>query len=114
MDILAYTNLNTLVGITSAALAVIVGVKIKDIGLRLYILVMITAILATAAVIESWFTHSTLIKSATVGWVIGYITDDILLTVNTLMPTFVKDLLSEILDGIKIKIERWLGIDNNR
>ena len=114
MDLLTGINVNVLAGMVASALAVCVGVKIREIGLRMYILVLITAVLWAAAMIETWFSDSTLMRSATVGWIVGYITDDVLLTINSLLPNFVKDLLNTVLDGIRKKVTSWLGIDNNK
>lgn len=111
MDILAIINLNAVVGMISAATAVFVGVKIREIGLRVYILVLITAVLSAAAVIETWFSDSTVMKSATIGWVIGYITDDVLLSVNSMLPNFIRDLLNSIAKAVKFKVNKWIGID---
>ena len=102
-------NLNTLVGMLAAAIAVFVGVNIKHIGVRMFVLVLMTAVLSAAAVIETWFIGSSLMKSAAVGWFIGYITDDVLLTFNALMPDFVKDALNRVLNGIKLKIDKWFS-----
>ena len=94
-------NLNTIVGMAAAAIAVLLGVSI------------IRAVLSTAAVIETWMGNSTVMKSATVGWVIGYIADDVLLTINALLPDFVKDLVDTITNGIKRKLGKWFGVDEN-
>lgn len=106
-------NLNTIVGMAAAAIAVLLGVSIKEVGYRVYILVLISAVLSTAAVIETWMGNSTVMKSATVGWVIGYIADDVLLTINALLPDFVKDLVDTITNGIKRKLGKWFGVDKN-
>lgn len=106
-------SLNTIVGMATAAIAVLLGVSIKEVGYRVYILVLISAVLSTAAVIETWMGNSTVMKSATVGWVIGYIADDVLLTINALLPDFVKDLVDTITNGIKRKLGKWFGVDEN-
>nr|DAR38895.1 MAG TPA: hypothetical protein [Caudoviricetes sp.] len=106
-------SLNTIVGMAAAAIAVLLGASIKEIGYRVYILVLISAVLSTAAVIETWMENSTIMKSATVGWVIGYISDDVLLTINALLPDFVKDLVDTVTNGIKRKLSKWFGVDEN-
>lgn len=113
MEHITFVNAKSLVGMIAAATAVFVGVNIREIGIRAYVLVLITAVLATAAVIETWFSNSTVMKSATVGWIIGYITDDVLLTINSLLPNFIKDLLDSVTSGIKNKIDKWLWLDKN-
>lgn len=105
-------NLNTIVGMVSAILAVLLGVSIREVGHRVYVLVLVTAALSTAAVIETWLAHSTVMKSATVGWIIGYITDDVLLTINALLPDFIKDLVDTVANGIRRKLNKWFGIDD--
>lgn len=105
-------NLNTIAGMIAAAIAVLIGVSIKELGYRVYVLVLITAVLSAAAVIETWLRGSTVMKSATVGWVIGYITDDVLLTINTLLPDFIKDLVDTVTTGIRRKIGKWFGVDD--
>lgn len=106
-------SLNTIVGMATAAIAVLLGVSIKEVGYRVYVLVLISAVLCTAAVIETWMENSTIMKSATVGWVIGYIADDVLLTINALLPDFVKDLVDTVTNGIKRKLGKWFGVDKN-
>lgn len=106
-------SLNTIVGMATAAIAVLLGVSIKEVGYRVYVLVLISAVLCTAAVIETWMENSTIMKSATVGWVIGYIADDVLLTINALLPDFVKDLVDTVTNGIKRKLGKWFGVDEN-
>lgn len=106
-------SLNTIVGMATAAIAVLLGVSIKEVGYRVYVLVLISAVLSTAAVIETWMENSTIMKSATVGWVIGYIADDVLLTINALLPDFVKDLVDTVTNGIKRKLSKWFGVDEN-
>ena len=106
-------NLNTIVGMIAAAIAVLIGVSIKELGYRVYVLVLITAVLSAAAVIETWLRGSTVMKSATVGWVIGYITDDVLLTINALLPDFIKDLVDTVTTGIRRKIGKWFGVDED-
>lgn len=105
--------LNKIVGMGAAVIAILLGVSIKEIGYRVYILVLISAVLSTAAVIETWMENSTIMKSATVGWVIGYIADDVLLTINALLPDFVKDLVDTVTNGIKRKLSKWFGVDEN-
>lgn len=105
-------NLNTIVGMVAAVFAVLLGVSIREVGYRVYVLVLITAVLSTAAVIETWMKDSTVMKSATVGWVIGYIADDVLLTINALLPDFIKDLVDTITTGIRRKLNKWFGVDD--
>lgn len=106
-------NLNTIAGMITAAIAVLLGVSMKEVGYRVYVLVLITAVLSTAAVIETWMEHSTVMKSITVGWVIGYISDDVLLTINALLPDFIKDLVDTVANGVKRKLRKWFGIDEH-
>ena len=105
-------NLNTIVSMVAAIFAVLLGVSIREVGYRVYILVLITAVLSAAAVIETWMVDSTVMKSATVGWVIGYIADDVLLTINALLPDFIKDMVDTITNGIRRKLNKWFGVDD--
>lgn len=109
IDFAAQLGENAVVGMVASALAVIVGTKFKEVGVRMFIVFLITAMLISAAVIETWFFDSTLIKSATIGWVIGYVTDDVMLTINAMLPEFVHDTFGSITQGIKTKIDKWFG-----
>lgn len=100
---------NVAVAMFAAFVAVLVGVKIKEIGYRTFLLVMISAVLAAAAIIEAWFTDSTLMKSAAIGWIVGYLTDDVLLTFNTVLPNFIKEILDAVLQGIKKLVDKWFS-----
>lgn len=114
MDILLLIPIHTniLAAMLASALAVIMGVNIRELGLRVYVLILITAILIAAAVVETWFLNSTVYKAAAIGWGIGYITDDVLLTINALMPNFIRDLVDKVFNGIKKKVDKFFGIDD--
>ena len=102
-----FLGVNTIAGMFTSVLAVIVGTKFKEIGIRMYVVSLITAMLISASVIETWFLDSTLVKSATIGWVIGYVTDDVMLTINAMLPKFVHSTLRTIADGVRNKIDKW-------
>lgn len=97
----------------AAVIAILLGVSIKEVGYRVYVLMLITAMLSSAAIIETWMSNSTVMKSATVGWVIGYITDDVLLTINALLPDFIKDLVDTTTNGVKHKLGKWFGNEDD-
>lgn len=109
IELLSQLGSNAITGMIASALAVIIGTKFKEIGIRMLVVFIITAMLISASVIETWFSDSTIIKSATVGWVIGYVTDDIMLTINVMLPEFVHSTLDAISSGIKCKIDKWFG-----
>lgn len=109
IDFTQQVGLNTITGMFASALAVIVGTKFKEVGVRMSVVFLITAMLISAAVIETWFFDSTVIKSATIGWLIGYVTDDIMLTINAMLPDFVRTTLRTIAYGIRCKIDKWFG-----
>ena len=104
-----FLGVNTIAGMFTSVLAVIVGTKFKEIGIRMYVVFLITAMLISASVIETWFLDSTLVKSATIGWVIGYVTDDVMLTINAMLPKFVHSTLRTIADGVRNKIDKWFN-----
>lgn len=109
IDFTQHFGLNTITGMFASALAVIVETKFKKVGVRMSVVFLTTAMLISAAVIETWFFDSTVIKSATIGWLIGYVTDDIMLTITAMLPEFVRTTLRTIADGIRCKIDKWFG-----
>ena len=111
IDFLQHIGVNTIAGMVTSALAVIVGTKFKakEISIRMFVVFLITAMLISASVIETWFFDSTLAKSATIGWVIGYVTDDVMLTINAMLPEFVHSTLRTIADGVRNKIDKWFN-----
>ena len=104
-----FLGVNTIAGMFTSALAVIVGTRFKEIGIRMYVVFLITAMLISASVIETWFFDSTIVQSATIGWVIGYVTDDVMLTINAMLPEFVRSTLRTIADGVRNKIDKWFN-----
>ena len=104
-----FLGVNTIAGMFTSVLAVIVGTKFKEIGIRMYVVFLITAMLISASVIETWFFDSPLVKSATIGWVIGYVTDDVMRTINAMLPEFVHSTLRTIADGVRNKIDKWFN-----
>ena len=104
-----FLQLNTIAGMVTSALAVIVGTKFKKISIRMFVVFLITAMLISASVIETWFFDSTIAKSATIGWVIGYVIDDVMLTINAMLPEFVHSTLRTIADGVRNKIDKWFS-----
>ena len=103
MDIL---QINVAVAMFAAMSAVVIGVNIRELGVRVYTLVLITAMVISAAVIDTWLIADSLVKCAAVGWFIGYVTDDFLLTLNAIMPNFIRELVDKIFNGIKNKIDK--------
>lgn len=106
MDIL---QINVVVAMLAAMSEVVIGVNIRELGVRVYTLVLITAMVISAAVIDTWFIADSLVKCAAVGWFIGYVTDDFLLTLNAIMPNFIRELVDKIFNGIKNKIDKWFS-----
>lgn len=106
MDIL---QINVAVAMLAAMIAVVIGVNIRELGVRVYTLVLITAMVISSAVIDTWFITDSLVKCAAIGWFIGYATDDFLLTLNAIMPNFIRELVDKILNGIKNKIDKWFS-----
>ena len=104
-----FLGVNTIAGMFTSVLAVIVGTKFKEISISMYVGFLITAMLISASVIETWFFDSTIVQSATIGWVIGYVTDDVMLTINAMLPEFVHSTLRTIADGVRNKIDKWFN-----
>ena len=106
MDIL---QINVAVAMLAAMSAVVIGVNIRELGVRGYTLVLITAMVVSSAVIDTWFITDSLVKCAAIGWFIGYVTDDFLLTLNAIMPKFIREIINKIFNGIKNKIDKWFS-----
>ena len=106
MDIL---QINVAVAMLAAMGAVAIGVNIRELGVRVYTLVLITAMVVSSAVIDTWFITDSLVKCAAIGWFIGYVTDDFLLTLNAIMPKFIREIINKIFNGIKNKIDKWFS-----
>ena len=106
MDIL---QINVAVAMLAAMSAVAIGVNIRELGVRVYTLVLITAMVVSSAVIDTWFITDSLVKCAAIGWFIGYVTDDFLLTLNAIMPKFIREIINKIFNGIKNKIDKWFS-----
>lgn len=111
MELLKLINTNILGGVSFALFAVLVGTKVNVIGLRDYIFVLTIAVLGTASVIEHWFLASSFITSCLIGFSIGFLADDIYLNLKATVPEFIKEILNDILDSIKVKIKKFLGIE---
>lgn len=111
MDILKLINTNILGGVCFALFAVLVGTRINVTGFRDYIFILTIAVLGTASVIEYWFLDSSFITSCLIGFSMGFLADDIYLNLKATLPEFIKDILSDILGGIKEKIKKFLGIN---
>lgn len=111
MELLKVINANVLGGVGFALFAVLVGTRVTVTGLRDYIFILTIAVLGTASVIEHWFLDNSFITSCLIGFSIGFLADDIYLNLKATMPEFIKDILSDILNGIKEKIKIFLGID---
>lgn len=111
MELLKLINANILGGVSFALFAVLVGTRVTVTGLRDYIFILTIAVLGTASVIEHWFLDNSFITSCLIGFSIGFLADDIYLNLKATMPEFIKDILSDILNGIKEKIKKFLGIN---
>lgn len=111
MDFLKFINNNILGGVGFALFAVVVGTRLAITGLRDYICILTIAVLGTASVIEHWFLDNSFITSCLIGFSIGFLADDVYLNLKATMPEFIKDILSDILGGLKDKIKQLFGID---
>lgn len=111
MELLKLINANILGGVGFALFAVLVGTRVTVTGLRDYIFILTIAVLGTASVIEHWFLDNSFITSCLIGFSIGFLADDIYLNLKATLPEFIKDILSDILNGVKEKIKKFLGIN---
>lgn len=111
MELLNLINANLLGGVGFAAFAVLVSTRIDAIGVRDYIFVLTGAVLGTASIIEHWFLSSSFVTSCLIGYSIGFLADDVYLNLKATVPEFIKDILNDLLNGLKIKIKKFLGID---
>lgn len=111
MELLKLINANILGGVGFALFAVLVGTRVTVTGLRDYIFILTIAVLGTVSVIEHWFLDNSFITSCLIGFSIGFLADDVYLNLKATIPEFIKDILSDILNGIKEKIKKFLGIN---
>ena len=111
MELLKVINTNVLGGVGFALFAVLVGTRVTITGLRDYIFILTIAVLGTASVVEHWFLDNSFITSCLIGFAIGFLADDIYLNLKATMPEFIKDILHDILDGLKNRIKKFLGIE---
>lgn len=111
MELLKLINANILGGVGFALFAVLVGTRVTVTGLRDYIFILTIAVLGTASVIEHWFLDNSFITSCLIGFSIGFLADDVYLNLKATMPEFIKDILREVLDGLKEKLKKFLRID---
>lgn len=107
MELLKLINNNILGGVGFALFAVLVGTRVTVTGLRDYIFILTIAVLGTASVIEHWFLNNSFITSCLIGFSIGFLADDIYLNLKATVPEFIKDIMSDILNGIKEKIKKF-------
>lgn len=107
MEIIQQLNANLLGGIGFALLAVLVGTKVTETGIRDYILILTIAVLSSASVIEHWFMDSSFITSCLTGFSIGFLADDVYLNIKATIPEFVKDIINDVFTGIKERIKRF-------
>ena len=111
MELLKLINANILGGVGFALFAVLAGTRVTVTGFRNYIFILTIAVLGTASVIEHWFLNDSFITSCLIGFSIGFLADDIYLNLRATMPEFIKDILSDIQNGVKEKIKKFLGIN---
>ena len=109
MEIIKYLDVNTIGGVGFAVFAIVVGAKLT-IGVRDYIFILIATVLSTISVIEHLPAGSSLTTSCIVGFSLGLIADDLYLNLKTALPEFIRDTIYEILNGVKHKIKKFLGL----
>lgn len=107
-------NINIIGGVCFALFAVLVGTRITTTGIRDYIFIVTIATLGAASVIEHWFINSSIITSCLIGFSIGFLADDVYLNLKATMPQFIKDVINDIMIGVKSKIKSVLGVKDDK
>lgn len=107
-QILALNNVNILSGIAFALFAVLVGTRVKEVGVRNYIFILTIALLGTANIIEHWFLDSSFTTTCLVGFAVGYLADDVYLNLKATIPEFVKHIINDVLQWIKDWVHKTL------
>lgn len=109
MNVLMNLHTNILGGIGLALFAVLVGTNVTRIGFRDYLLIVVLAVLGTASAVEHWFLDSALSTACLVGFSVGFLADDVYMNVKATMPDFIKEMLSDVMNGIKQRIKALSG-----
>lgn len=102
---------NILGGVSFSLFAVLVGTKVSDVGVRDYIFILTIAVLVTANVLEYWFANSSFVSSCMIGFAIGFLSDDVYLNLKETTPLFVKQIINDVLQGIKDWVHKKVGRD---
>lgn len=107
-------NLNMLLGTCFAVFSVLIGNKITTTELRDFILIVTLAILATTSIIEQWFSNSSMVSTCLIGFSVGFVADDVYLNLKATLPKFIKTLIQDIFEGVKMKVKVFLGLDKDK
>lgn len=101
---------NILGGIGCCLVAIFIGTRLSEVGLRNYALIIAIGVLSTGTIIEHWFLNSSFFTSCLVGFGFGLIADDVYKNIRDTMPDFIKDLFSEITQGGKDKLRSLFNL----
>ena len=108
INVLNTIPLNIVCGVLGATLAILIGTSIRDVGLRNYLFILISAVLITASMIEHFFLHLSLLKSGALGWIIGWIADDVIMSMNVLLPEFMRHTVNDFFQSARKIIQKFL------
>lgn len=100
---------NVLAGAIGAAVGVLLGTRLASVGLRDYLLIFISAVLAGASVADLWMRGSSIALSAGLGLFIGILADDVVMNLNATLPDFIKDTVRDVLDWLREWLRRLLN-----
>lgn len=99
---IADIHINIVAGTASAVFAVLVGTSVSQVGLRNYIMILTAAVLCSFAVVEYLFVpDGKLSLSCLTGFCIGWVADDVLMTLNAAIPPLIRDIANDAAEGIK-------------
>ena len=93
---------NVLAGAIGAAVRVLLGTRLASVGLRDYLLIFISAVLAAASVADLWMRGSSIALSAGLA-------DDVVMNLNATLPDFIKDTVRDVLDWLREWLRRLLN-----
>ena len=103
-------HLNIWGAVAFALLAVVIGTRVRDVGVRNYLFILISASLGSASVVEQWFFQSSFLTCCLIGFGFGYLADDVLMNLNATLPEFIKTAVNDFLDWLR----EWLRRVTNR
>lgn len=109
-DVLPYVlpHKNLIGAVVCALFSVLLNTRFSQVGWRDYVLIVVSALIATA-VVDYWFLQRGFFFACAIGFVIGYLADDVILNLNATVPSFVSGSLNDILDWLRQWLRRLLN-----